>query len=312
MGTELQTQQAQPPALRISETIASIKTNVQMVQHLMRELMVPDVHYGLIPGTQKKSLYQPGAELIGLTFHWSTRYVSEDLSYTDVVRYRVTCELYSRDSGEFVGSGPGEASSDEEKYRWRKIVCDAEFDETPEDRRRTVWKKGKAGSSYQVKQVRIEPADIANTVLKMAAKRAFIGATRTASACSDMFTQDLEDMSPELRQAMGEESAPSEPPKPIGDKDWKKLMAQAKRYGYSPADLMASAATAGHEGTGPEIPDDLARRLFCSMRDNPAKEEPKEEPAITVDPETGEIIPDECAEPVPPVQRGFKTPLGDD
>ncbi len=38
------------------------------------------------------------------------------------------------------------------------------------------------------------PADMFNTVLKMAKKRAFVDATITATACNDLFTQDLEDI----------------------------------------------------------------------------------------------------------------------
>lgn len=274
MNKDLQTiERDGPPVLRIKDTVAAIKANVQMVQHLMRELMVQDVHFGVVPGTKKPSLYQPGAELIALTFHWATRYRNDDLSYADVVRYRVTCELYSRDSGDFMGSGQGEASSDEDKYRWRKAVCKDEFDATPEDRRRTKWAKGERGSVYTVDQVRTEPADIANTVLKMATKRAFIAATRTASGCSDMFAQDLEDLPAEVRDSLvaeDEQAAPQTPP--IGKDDWKKLLKAGLREGYSEEDILASAAVAGHQGTGPEIPAALADRLYAAMKANPKLE----------------------------------------
>jgi hypothetical protein len=256
--------------LRIQDTVAAMRANVQMVQHLMRELMVEDVHFGVVPGTKKPSLYQPGAELIALTFHWATRYRNDDLSYEDVVRYRVTCELYSRDSGDFIGSGQGEASSDEDKYRWRKAVCKDEFDATPEDRRRTKWAKGERGSVYTVDQVRTEPADIANTVLKMATKRAFIAATRTASGCSDMFAQDLEDLPAEVRESLvGEEEHEAPQTPPIGKDDWKKLVKAGLREGYSEEDILASAAVCGHPGTGPEIPAALADRLYAAMKANP-------------------------------------------
>ena len=50
-----------------------------------------------------------------------------------------------------------------------------------------------------MQQVRTNPADIANTVLKMAKKRAQIDLTLTATAASDCFTQDVEDLPEELR-----------------------------------------------------------------------------------------------------------------
>ena len=238
--------QPAPPALQIRETVAGIKARVQMVQHVMRDVMKPGVHYGQIPGTPKPTLYKPGAELIALAFQFAPRYVVDDLSTGDSVRYRITCELYSRDMGAFIGSGQGEASSDEEKYRWRKAVCKEEWDETPEDRRRTKWAKGRGGSVYSVQQVRTEPADIANTVLKMAEKRAFVDAIRTTTGCSDMFAQDLEDLPAEVRDGMVEDGKPVV--EHLGKESWQKLVMEAAALGYSEQEVIASAATAGHEG----------------------------------------------------------------
>ena len=277
MSTDLVTQaQTAPPELRIANTVATLKANVQLVQHVMRDLMVEGTHYGKIPGTgDKPTLLQPGAETICLAFHWAARYAVEDLSIPDVVRYRITCELWSRDSGEFVGSGQGEASSDEEKYRWRRAVCDDEWEATAEDRRRVKWGKGKGGSTYTTKQVRSEPADIANTVLKMGSKRALIAATRTASGCSDMFAQDLEDLPAAVREAVTGQPQEKAPPQPLGEDGWETLVSQAEGFGYAASDVLASAAAVGYEGAGAMMPRDIAKRLFRSMRDNPAKTEPE-------------------------------------
>ena len=49
-------------------------------------------------------------------------------------------------------------------------------------------------------QVRTEPADAANTALKMACKRAKIAMTLNVLAASDIFTQDIEDLPPELQE----------------------------------------------------------------------------------------------------------------
>jgi hypothetical protein len=291
VGTDLQTTQAQPPALRIRETVATIQANVQMVQHVMREVMKPEVHYGKVPGTEKPSLWQPGAEVICLAFHWATKYTTEDLSSEDVVRYRVTCALVDRDTGALVGEGQGEASSDEEKYRWRKAICREEFDAFPADRRRTKFARAKGGGHYTIDQVRQEPADIANTVLKIAGKRGHIAAVKTASGCSDMFAQDLEDLPAEVREGMTDEE--KKPPKPLGAAAWTKLVKDADEYGYTEADVVASAAIAGHERPGPEMSRDLAVRIFRSMRDNPRVAEACEEnpdDAIEFNPTTGEVV----------------------
>jgi hypothetical protein len=55
---------------------------------------------------------------------------------------------------------------------------------------------------------------MANTVLKMAKKRAQIDLTLTATAASDVFTQDIEDMPDEIRETIveGEEGMGERPP----------------------------------------------------------------------------------------------------
>lgn len=172
--------------------VADIIAHVAMVQEVMRAVMKPDVHYGVIPGTNKPTLYKQGAEVLCMAFRVADSYHVEDLSTADTVRYRVTCTGNHQINGVVLGSGMGEASSSEEKYKWRKAY-DPEFNETPANMRRI-----KAGN-YATKQVRTEPADLANTILKMANKRAKIAMTINVTACGDMFGQDLEDMDEALR-----------------------------------------------------------------------------------------------------------------
>lgn len=187
---------------------------VRRIQEVMQTLMKPDVHYGTIPGTPKPTLYQPGAELLCSTFRIAPSPQVEDLSTSNTVRYRVTMRGILQTTGEMLGEGVGECSSDEEKYRWRRPVCDEEWNETAEDRRREKWTKGKSGV-YKAKHVRISPADIGNTVLKMAYKRALISMARVTLACSDIFNQDLEDLPAEVREAVMDAEHETEPPKPI-------------------------------------------------------------------------------------------------
>jgi hypothetical protein len=165
------------------------------VREILESVMKENVHYGKIPGTPKNSLYLPGAEKLGLTFNLAPSYEVEDVSGLDNVRYRVVCTLTSRVTGAPVAQGIGEASSDEEKYRWKKPTCDEEWEEAPESRRREKWKNaGPSRKPYKVKQIRTEHADIANTVLQMARKRGYVNAMRTAVAASDVFDNDLGDL----------------------------------------------------------------------------------------------------------------------
>lgn len=192
-------------------TVNEIKAQIQIIQQVMAAVMKKDVHYGTIPGTPKPTLYKPGSELILTTFHIGVDPSENvtDLSTYDEIRYRVAAKGFSQATGTTLGYGVGECSSNEEKYKWRKPVCDQEFDETPDDRKRTVWKKGSnGGAPYQLKQVRMNPPDVANTILKMAKKRAQIDMTLTVTAASDVFEQDLEDLPEGMVDRNGAETKP--------------------------------------------------------------------------------------------------------
>lgn len=192
-------------------TAVEIRAQVNLIQEVMKGVMKENTHFGTLQGCPKPSLWQPGAEKLLVTFRIAPRRpIVEDLSTPDCIRYRVTREVESIHTGAFLGAGVGECSSDEEKYKWRAPVCDAEYEATPEDRRRLKWKRD--GSS--LKQIRTNPADVANTILKMADKRAYVAVTLKVTAASDIFTQDIEDLPEGLAQATeGQEApAPIKPP----------------------------------------------------------------------------------------------------
>jgi hypothetical protein len=179
--------------------VAEIIGHVAMVQEVMRAVMKPDVHYGTIPGTDKPTLLKSGAEVLCMAFRIADSYLVEDLSTDIVVRYRVTCTGTHQVTGHVLGTGMGEASSGEEKYKWVKAYPE-EWEATPPNLRRTKhgWDKAKK-QKYEVLQVRTEPANLANTILKMANKRAKMAMVLNVTAASDCFSQDLEDMDDALR-----------------------------------------------------------------------------------------------------------------
>jgi hypothetical protein len=180
-------------------TAKDMRQHVNLIQEVMKAVMKDGVHYGIIPGCQKPSLYKPGAEKIASTFRIAVTSDVEDLSNSDEKRYRVTCTAYGID-GNRLGSSVGECSSNEEKYRWRKPVCEQEFEEADIDRKREKWIKTKDGNGMKIKQLRTEPSDLANTILQMADKRAYVAIVRKVTAASDVFTQDIEDLPEEIRQ----------------------------------------------------------------------------------------------------------------
>lgn len=186
-------------------SVADVTRHVIAVQEVMRSVMKPNVHYGAIPGAgEKPTLLKPGAEVLCMTFRIADEYEIFDLSTAGAVRYRVKCIGRHQSTGIALGSGLGEASTDEEKYRWRKAICDAEFENTPADMKRTKYGRKQVGH-YTVQQIRTEPADLANTVLKMACKRAKIAMVLNVTAASDMFSQDLEDLDAELVRHLAED-----------------------------------------------------------------------------------------------------------
>lgn len=203
---ELPTSRHAPAIAAPAEVLAHVKA----VQEVMRSVMKPNVHYGAIPGAgDKPTLLKPGAEVLCMTFRISDRYEVDDLSRDGVVRYRVKCIGEHQTTGAVLGSGLGECSTDEEKYRWRKAVCKEEFEATPDNMKRVKYGR-KAGGHYTAQQIRTEPADLANTALKMACKRAKIAMVLNVTAASDMFSQDLEDLDAELVRHLAEDERESQ------------------------------------------------------------------------------------------------------
>lgn len=173
-----------------------IREHVNAIQRIMQAVMREGVHYGIVPGAQKPTLYKPGAEVLCRAFGISASFSVEDLSALDCYRYRVKCTGTHQQTGTMLGEGLGTCSSNEERYKWRRAVSNEEWDATPEARRRI-----KHTSRGKIRQVRAEADDIENTVLKMASKRAYIAMTLTATAASDIFGQDLEDLPEHLRES---------------------------------------------------------------------------------------------------------------
>jgi len=167
------------------------------IHEILTRVMVDGIHYGVIPGTEKPTLYQAGAEKICATFRLAPKYDVEDLCdpAENFYRYRVKCSLYTIRDGFFVGSAIGEASSAEEKYQWEKAVCQKHWDTTDPNRRRIKFRRSKdhPDGFEEILQVQRNCADLANTVLKIAVKRSFTSAAKGATAASDLLEVDLDE-----------------------------------------------------------------------------------------------------------------------
>lgn len=191
-----------PKEIQQWKSPGQVKQRLLAIQQLMKDVLQPGTKendysgdYGIIPGTGKKpSLWKAGSEQILAMFEIAVEPVVEDLSTEDCYRYRVTTRLTHAPTGNFLGAGVGEASTDETKYKWKRTYNKLEFENTPADRRRIKYSQYKDSNGMwkdtEEMQVRQEPADLANTILKMAKKRSQIDATLTVTGASSMFDQD--------------------------------------------------------------------------------------------------------------------------
>jgi hypothetical protein len=132
------------PSMQIM-TVSAMTDRINAIQEVTRKKMINEVHYGIIPGTQKPTLYKAGSEMLLTMFNIGPTIRVEDLSTPAGIKYRVIVTGVHTPSGTPIGEGVGECSSNEEKYRWRNAVCQAEFDATPEEQRRIKWGRGRGG-----------------------------------------------------------------------------------------------------------------------------------------------------------------------
>lgn len=141
----------------IQQTAEHYQIMLAFVQAQMKE----SIDFGTIPGTNKPTLFKPGAEklcrLFGLrpTFEIIDSMVEFE---KPLFHYHYRCTLYH--NGELVATGDGNCNSFESKYKKQQ---------------------------YKI-------FDLTNTICKMAQKRALVAAVLSSCGASQFFTQDLEDL----------------------------------------------------------------------------------------------------------------------
>jgi hypothetical protein len=237
-------------------TSQGVLKQVQIIQDVLHGVMKIDEHYGTIPGTNKPSLYKAGAEKLSLTFRLRPEYEIRRSDLGNGHReYEVVCTLYHIPTGQSIGQGVGSATTMEGKYRFRpgpveftgKPVPNAYWDDPKRDLSHIGGKGFSAKKNPETGQWEIaikgemvehdNPADYYNTVLKMGKKRAHVDAILTATAASDIFTQDVEDM-PEVIPG-----AKKEPEKPPIKEPEKKKPEEKKPAGEQTATVIVSDVT---------------------------------------------------------------------
>lgn len=194
--------------------VGRVVAQTAAIQQCLKAVMKENEHFGIIPGTPKPSLWQPGADKLCMLFRLRADYeIASSTERDDWIAITVRCRLYSITTGDEWGSGMGSSNSRETKYvsqsqaklcpkcskpaiikgkdeyggGWlcfkKKDGCGAKFKDDD---------KAIAGQATQVLTDKVW--DLHNTLVKMACKRAKVAAVLTATAASDIFTQDLEDL----------------------------------------------------------------------------------------------------------------------
>lgn len=205
--------------LRPIDTAAVLVQAQQESRTLIAQLLQKDRDYGTVPGVSKPTLLKPGAEKYNAAYglvarftvvekevdhHISIQWVKRSKQWTGprgqrrqetvetqgqsfgLYRYVINCELIDRATGDVVGSSLGSCSTLESKYVDR-------------------------------------PRDLENTVIKMAEKRAYIGATLLTHGLSEQFTQDVEDTgvaSDDTMAVQPIEPDPGPPAPEVGTAEW--------------------------------------------------------------------------------------------
>lgn len=196
-------------------TAGDVRSQVNLIQEIMTGVMKVNEHFGVIPGTgTKPSLLKAGAEKLCLTFRLDPQYEITERRDGQHLTIMSKCILYHIPTGQRFGSGMGSCSTMESKYAYRNASrscpsCGSNAIIKGKEEYGGGWvcfkKKGGCGAKFGDGDERIESQpqgripnedlpDQYNTVLKMANKRSLVAAVLNATAASDIFTQDIEDM----------------------------------------------------------------------------------------------------------------------
>lgn len=207
---------------KIPEKVQKVIDEMIEIQALYKHAFKAGVHFSEADlfGNNKPVLLKPGAELICRLRELYPDFYTEKKEENGHRSFVVKCTLVDP-SGVPMGNAHGFASTMESKYRWRKQgrKCPAcgkvgtIIKGKPEYGGGYICfgKKGGCGAKFpdsdtaitQQKEGKIENPDISdtvNTVLKMAEKRAFVAATLMVAGCSDIFTQDLDELSAKAQE----------------------------------------------------------------------------------------------------------------
>lgn len=221
------------------QTMLVIEQGQKRIREFQSRVMTKGEDYGTVPNVSKPFLHLPGAEKLALLYGMAARQEAERLIgekrkvvvdnvtveewVSPPLAYHVKTYIHLGDfDGPIVAMGYGEASSWEEKYRYRfaKAKCpkcgrEGLIKGKADGKLKGKWwcplREGGCNSTFESADPAIEapgkvenpdPFSLAETIVQMAAKRSFVAAIRRATGTSGIFTQD-EDSPSVIEQAGG-------------------------------------------------------------------------------------------------------------
>ena len=205
-------------------SIEQFDQRMGLIKHVVGQ-MQDRIHYGVIPGTSDKSLWEPGAEYLRAAFNIAWDYDMEE-AVEDYdkgeFRYRVTAFAIAPNGMRFA-RWTASASAKERKF-WCWSTC-------PKD-------------CAQEHRPMMEAGMLPHNVRDRAIKRAFVAMIRNVTGTTGYFKQALDSGDeggqpqrgrPQAQRQQAQASAPAQPATPPkAEDDNTRFFREAKEMGYTP------------------------------------------------------------------------------
>lgn len=207
---------APAPTLAVAPQVsaADLVERLDSIKSAAETAMTEGVDFGNVPGTDKPTLFKPGAEKLGVLFQLDVQIaVERSWGPGDHLTATAYATVFHAPTGARLGSGEGVCTTRERKYAYRKQQrtcpdCGSAAVIKGKEEYGGGWlcfaKKGGCGHKWPDGAEVIESQEVGeidnpdlpdlwNVVLKMARKRARVDAVLAVTGASAIFTQDVED-----------------------------------------------------------------------------------------------------------------------
>jgi len=178
------------PVVRLDlQAIELMKTEIRLLQEMVRDLLTPGVDYGRIPGTPADSLWDTGAsQIIGaFNCYAGQRRILKLEDTGDRIAVCVEVPVISRETGQVTATGIGAASTLEPEYKYRWVEYPGEWGYDAETAKGFKTRTERGKRLYRIPNP--EHSELLNTIVKMASKRAEVDAAESLPGVASVLRQ---------------------------------------------------------------------------------------------------------------------------